>query len=74
MDQVHDDVGTEKNPTRVQAILSPEKSLGTETTSVNALIQTLSSVVQVKVVSNSGIVYPYHNTLLIQSMMRVMNN
>ena len=44
----------------MQAILSPEKSLGTETTSVNALIQTLSSVgTSESSVSNSGIVYPW---------------
>ena len=43
MDKVHDDAWDKrKDPIRVGAIMSPEKSEGTETTMVNALLNGLS--------------------------------
>ena len=61
MDGVHDDAWEQrKNPVRVGAILSNDKSQGVETTNVNSLLQTLSSVGTTESnISNSGIVYPW---------------
>ena len=61
MDGVHDDAWEQrKNPVRVGAVLSNDKSQGVENTSVNALLQTLSSVGTTESnVSNNGIVYPW---------------
>ena len=56
MDQVHDDAWEQrKNPTRISAVMSPEKSQGVETNSTNAPIMSLSSEVS----QDTAIVYPW---------------
>jgi len=45
MDDVHDNAWEQRqNPARLGAVMSPEKSEGTETTSVNALLNGLSTI------------------------------
>lgn len=58
MDKVHDDAWDKrKDPIRVGAIMSPEKSEGTETTMVNALLNGLSSFGTAE--EDSPTVYPW---------------
>lgn len=57
MDQIHDDAWEQrKNPIRLGAILSPEKSQGSEATGVGALIQGLEAQGQTQ---GNAIVYPW---------------
>ena len=56
MDQVHDDAWEQrKNPTRLSAVMSPEKSQGVETNGTNASIMTESS----NSTEQTTIVYPW---------------
>jgi len=58
MDQVHDDAWEQrKNPIRLSAVITPEKSDGTEALGVGSLLETLNSVNSQN--NNNPIVYPW---------------